>query len=158
MEDKLNITQEEKYEQFETTEIIDSRKKSHNKHFFSLNLFIKLILVTFTILCFCLILFNLTQKNYPNSPNLTQSPIESKPTPNKCQVGFKNEGDKCVIDYAIKGTYFTKQDNEQINLMAFVPDIPLQMIIDGEMVESVKSFTFPKKGEHTVLIKSAFTK
>ena len=42
--------------------------------------------------------------------------------------------------------------------MAFVPDIPLQMIIDGEMVESVKSFTFPKKGEHTVLIKSAFTK
>lgn len=32
------------------------------------------------------------------------------------------------------------------------------MTIDGKIVESTKSFSFPKKGEHTVLIKSNFIK
>ena len=32
------------------------------------------------------------------------------------------------------------------------------MTIDGKIVESTKTFTFPQKGEHTVLIKSNFTK
>ena len=155
MEEKLNLTPEKEYEEFDTSDIIDSKKMSQSNNIFSLNQFIKFILVTFVILCFCLILFNFIQKN---SPNFIQSPIESNPTSNKCKVGYKNEGDKCVIDYAIKASYFTKQDNEQINLMSFVPDFPIQMIIDGELVESTKSFTFPKKGEHKVLIKSNFTK
>ena len=52
----------------------------------------------------------------------------------------------------------THKDNEEIHLLGFVPDFPLRMTIDGKIVESTKSFTFPKKGEHIVLIKSNFTK
>ena len=79
MEDKLNITSEENYEQFDTTEIIDSRKKSKNKKFFSSNKIIKYILASFTILCLCVFLFNLIFKNSPKNINST---LETK-TPKK---------------------------------------------------------------------------
>ena len=158
MEEKLNSLNQENIEQFETSEIIDSRKKHHNKKLFSINQLIKYTLLTFVILCLFLLLFNLTNQNSQNFPNKIESPLEQKPFTKKCEVGYKNEGDKCVLDYAIKITYITKNDNENINLIGFIPDFPLRMTIDGKIVESTKTFTFPQKGEHTVLIKSNFTK
>ena len=155
MEDKLNITSEENYEQFDTNEIIDSRKKSKNKKLFSSNKIIKYILTVFVFICLFLFLFNIIQKNSPKNINST---LESKTPEKKCEIGYKNENNKCIPTYAIKGIYQTKTDNEQINLIGFIPDFPVQMIIDGKSVESTKSYTFPKKGEHTVLINSNFTK
>ena len=155
MEDKLKLTSEENYEQFDTTEIIDSRKKSKNKNFFSMHPIIKYILATFSFLCLCLFLFNIIQKNSQKNFN---SILESQTPQKKCEIGYKNENNKCILDYAIKGIYLTKNDNENINLIGFVPDFPVQMIIDGLSVESTKSYTFPKKGEHTVYINSNFTK
>ena len=155
MDDKLHITSEENYEQFDTNEIIDSRKKSKNKENYLSNKIIKYILATFTFLCLFLFLFNLFQKNYPKNISST---LESKTPNKKCEIGYKNKNNKCIPNYAIKAIYRTKTDNEQINLMGFVPNFPLQMIIDGKSVESMKSYTFPKKGEHIVLINSNFTK
>ena len=155
MEEKLTTTPVENFEQFETSEIIESKKNSKNKKLFSKNQFIKYILLTFTVLCFCLLFYILTQNN---SPKNTQSPMELKPTPKKCGVGYKNEGNKCVIDYSIKAIYFTKEDNENINLIGYIPDFPIRMVVDGKFVESTKSYIFPKKGEHTVLIKGDFSK
>ena len=149
MEENLDSTPGERYEQFETSEIIDSRKKTHKKKQFSLNQFIKYILVTFTVFCLLLLLFLLTKEKFPN---IIKSPLEEKASSKICEAGYKNVGGKCVIDYGIKATYFTKEDNAHINLIGFVPDIPLRMTIDGKIVESTKSFTFPKKGEHVFAI------
>ena len=158
MKEKLEITDEEQYEQFETGEIKSSKKSKHSKKFLSIKQYIKYTLLTFTILCFVIFLFNITSNPSSSPKNKIESPIEKLPLKKKCDIGFKNVGDKCVIDYAIKGTYVTHKDNEEIHLLGFVPDFPLRMTIDGKIVESTKSFTFPKKGEHTVLIKSNFTK
>ena len=136
MEENLDSTPGERYEQFETSEIIDSRKKTHKKKQFSLNQFIKYILVTFTVFCLLLLLFLLTKEKFPN---IIKSPLEEKASSKICEAGYKNVGGKCVIDYGIKATYFTKEDNAHINLIGFVPDIPLRMTIDGKIVESASA-------------------
>ena len=91
MDDKLHITSEENYEQFDTNEIIDSRKKSKNKENYLSNKIIKYILATFTFLCLFLFLFNLFQKNSPKNISLI---LESKKPNKKCEIGYKNENNK----------------------------------------------------------------
>ena len=145
MDEKLEISNEEpqEYEQFETGEIESTKKKNTPNKIFSPKNIIKYTLISFTILCFIIFIYNLTSSPLATASNKIQSPFEKKPSTKKCEVGFKNSGDKCVIDYAIKGTYVTKEDNENIHLMTFLPDFPIRMTIDGKIVESTKTFTFP---------------
>lgn len=38
--------------------------------------------------------------------------MEKKPTMEKCEVWYRKEGNKYVIDCAIKGTFVTKEDKK----------------------------------------------
>ena len=67
MKEKLEITDEEQYEQFETGEIKSSKKTKHSKKFLSIKRYIKYTLLTFTILCLFIFLFNITSN--PSSSN-----------------------------------------------------------------------------------------
>ena len=122
MEEKLTTIPEENFEQFETSEIIESKKNSKNKKLFSKNQFIKYILLTFTVLCFCLLFYILTQNN---SPKNTQSPMELKPTPKKCGVGYIltngdvgtcfNDGTKLIrIKCTFNYVYYNEQGKYQL--------------------------------------------
>ena len=159
----------EKYEQFDTMDIeeekdVRDKHKNKNKSSFSPNKIIKLLLLFVTFFCIIFALYHYL--NNDNSTNPITESLEQKPkdkqlevsTSNECGVGYKLEGNQCVINHSIKAEYFTKEDNERTKLIGFMMNFPIEMIIDGQYVDSCKEYIFPKSGNHTVYILSDFSK
>lgn len=123
MQENLNTSNKERtYEQFDTDESLPQDKNPIKINFFSPKQIIKYILITFAILCLIFLLFNLTQnKNIPNIFESNSKSNKLQPPLKKGELVFKNEPqlleNKIALDYTIKGTYITKQSNEQITLI-----------------------------------------
>lgn len=71
-----------------------------------------------------------------------------------CNVGYKFENGKCILNYHFKATFITKLSNENIKLAEqFFSNIK-EMIVDANKLNSpVKEYTFSEKGEHIVYFK-----
>ena len=70
-----------------------------------------------------------------------------------CNIGYKLENGKCVINYSFKATYETFKDIEQINFTKTLsPEMILDLIIDGEKIRQNNKHIFQKKGIHSVYI------
>ena len=81
MKENLNNQNKEEtegtYEQFDTDETFPRDKKNKKMNLFSPKKFIKYTLITFSVLCLILLIYNLTQnKNAPNN-------LEFRPNPKK---------------------------------------------------------------------------
>ena len=92
MKDNLNNENkeeevEEAYEQFETDNALSQDKNYKKIYFFSPKKLIKYTLVTIILLCFILLLFNLTQ----NKNKIISNNLESKSTPKKLQLPLEKD-------------------------------------------------------------------
>ena len=122
MKENLNNQNKEEtegtYEQFDTDETFPQDKK--NKNLFSPKKFIKYTLITFSVLCLILLIYNLTQdKNAPNNLELRSNPKRLKLPLEKDELGIKPElklvENKISLDYSIKGSDITN-GKEQITI------------------------------------------
>ena len=75
------------YEQFETDNALSQDKNYKKIYFFSPKKLIKYTLVTIILLCFILLLFNLTQ----NKNKIISNNLESKSTPKKLQLPLEKD-------------------------------------------------------------------
>mgnify|MGYP002625247940 CR=1 FL=1 len=71
----------------------------------------------------------------------------------KCNLGYILYKGKCLDNFSIKGFYRTKRDNQSVILInrPYSKYIK-ELIVDGKAHEASLSITFPKKGEHIVLM------
>jgi len=70
-----------------------------------------------------------------------------------CNQGYILFKGKCLDNFSIKGFYRTKEDNQSVILInkPYAKYIK-ELIVDGESAKASLSVTFPKKGEHIVLM------
>lgn len=70
-----------------------------------------------------------------------------------CNLGYKLENGKCLLNYSLKATFRTELKKENINLInkAYSSDI-IELIIDGKKVPPSYNYTFNKNGEHNILM------
>ena len=75
-----------------------------------------------------------------------------------CNIGYILVDGKCKVDYHIKIEYLTISPNEEIDLISLasyygIKNFFVQMIIEGQIVSPVRTYTFAEKGYHTVYFK-----
>ena len=131
MKENLNFSKkdeegaESKYEQFDTDETFPQEKNHKKINSFSPKQILKYILISFTILCFIILLFNLTQNNY------FFNNLESKPGPKKLELPLKKDEldikteikfieNKINLDYSIKGNDIKKGNEHIIFINVFI--------------------------------------
>ena len=70
-----------------------------------------------------------------------------------CNTGYILFKGKCLDNFSIKGFYRTKKDNQSVILInkPYAKYIK-ELIVDGEAQKASLTVTFPKKGEHIVLM------
>ena len=158
MELDSNSFENEKYEQFETMDINDQLIKRHKKKssYYPKKIINSLLLIV-SILCIMIVIYQFLQSEKiltNNSSEIYESKKEDTHLSNsesqKCGPGYKFVDNKCVINHSIRAEYHTEKKDEKIKLIHILPDLPIEMIVDGEKVETCKEFTFPKEGNHTV--------
>ena len=125
------------YEQFETDNALSQDKNYKKIYFFSPKKLIKYTLVTIILLCFILLLFNLTQ----NKNKIISNNLESKSTPKKLQLPLekdiltiKNElqliENKITLNDSIKGTDISIGNN-RITLITVLITINNKCLTDN---------------------------
>ena len=70
-----------------------------------------------------------------------------------CNIGFKLENGKCILNYSFKAIYKTHKNEETIILIHknYINEI-IELIIDNKNVTPSYNYTFSKGGEHEVLM------
>ena len=75
-----------------------------------------------------------------------------------CNLGYKYENGKCILDHHFKASFITKKENEKIKIAGQILPYILEMRVDGVKLSSpVNEYTFPEKGEHTIFYKLKIT-
>ena len=129
MKEKLNNqSKEEKggtYEQFETDETFPQDKSYKKINLFSPKIFIKYILITFSVLCLILLIYNLTQnKNNSNNLEFKSNPKKLTLPYEKNELGIKPEvkfiESKISFDSSVKGSCFTNSKEQIILINIFI--------------------------------------
>ena len=68
----------------------------------------------------------------------------------RCNIGYKKNNGICEVDYLIKAIYYTKGENQNIQLIYSTNSVN-KMIIDGlNYNKTYTSFQFEKSGNHTI--------
>ena len=112
------------YEQFDTDETFPQNKKHKNINLFSPKKFIKYILITFSVFCLMLLIYNLTQnKNDSNNFEFNSNPKKLK-IPLENEMGIKPEiklvENKISLDYSIKGSNISNSKEQIILINIFI--------------------------------------
>ena len=69
-----------------------------------------------------------------------------------CNIGYKLDKGKCIINHSFKAIYHTNEDNKTIDLINFPLNIISEMILDKKNIEKSKNFTFKTKGDHKLYV------
>ena len=71
-----------------------------------------------------------------------------------CNLGYKYENGKCILDHHFKASFISNSENEKIKIAEQILPFIQEMIVDGVKLSSpVKEYTFQKKGEHIIYYK-----
>ena len=134
-------------------QLISTRKKKNKKKQFNINpnkiAFYSIFFITIIVIILLNKIYN--KKNITNT--LESNSKDGSLHSNECDIGYKLENGKCVINYSFKATYETFKDIEQINFTKTLsPEMILDLIIDGEKIRQNNKHIFQKKGIHSVYI------
>ena len=129
MKENLNNQNKEEtegtYEQFDTDETIPQDEKQKKLNLFSSKKFIKYILITFSVFCLTLLIYNFTKdKNDSYNLEFRSNPKKLKLPLEKDELGIKPEiklvENKISLDYSIKGSDITNGKEQIILINIFI--------------------------------------
>ena len=129
MKENLNNQNKEEtegtYEQFDTDETFPQDKRHKKINLFSPKNFIKYILITFSVLCLILLIYNLTQnKNNSNNLEFKSNPKKLTFPSEKDELGIKPEvifvENKISLDSSVKGSSITNNKEQIILINIFI--------------------------------------
>ena len=85
---------------------------------------------------------------------LCKSMNKDKSECTNCNIGYILEDGKCILNYHFKAIFKTRTKNENVKLIDKYYHNIAEMIVDGKkLANTVKTYTFENKGEHTVYYK-----
>ena len=121
----MNEKTEETYEQFDTDEASSQENKNKKMNIFSPKNLIKYILITLVLLCFIILLYNITQnKNNSNNLEFKSNPKKLTLPLEKDDISLKNEikliENKINLDCSIKGYDITNGIHQTILINVFI--------------------------------------
>ena len=121
----MNEKTEETYEQFDTDETSSQENKNKKMNIFSPKNLIKYILITLVLLCFIILLYNITQnKNNSNNLEFKSNPKKLTLPLEKDDISLKNEikliENKINLDCSIKGYDITNGIHQTILINVFI--------------------------------------
>ena len=121
----MNEKTEETYEQFDTDDTPSQENKNKKMNIFAPKNLIKYILITLVLLCFIILLYNITQnKNNSNNLEFKSNPKKLTLPLEKDDISLKNEikliENKINLDCSIKGYDITNGIHQTILINVFI--------------------------------------